>query len=198
MRRRGEQRAEDDGLEALLNLDASAASPVPERPALDGAGSELAEKARGVLGELVQKMGLTLNVVRVGENDDEIELDLRGTDTARVVGRKGEGILALQLLVNRMASREAEEGKRIVIDAGGYRQRRREALADLARRLAARALEEHKVVRLSPMSAHDRRIFHITLETMAGVSTRSEGNGLYRKLLIIPESPESPTSDDQQ
>ena len=63
---------------------------------------------------------------------------------------------------------------------------RRDALADLAKKLAERAMQEQKVVRLSPMSAHDRRVFHLTLKEMDGVNTRSEGEGLYRNLLIIP------------
>ncbi len=188
--RRGPREAEGDGIEALLNLDAPGAVKAPPRPALEGDGGALAVQARTVLTDLTRHMGLSLEIVRVGESDEELEFDLRGADETRVVGRKGEGILALQFLVNRMMSREAEEGKRVVIDAGGYRQRRRDALADLARRLAARALEERKVVRLSPMSAHDRRIFHITLEEVAGVTTRSEGAGLFRKLLIIPEENE--------
>ena len=74
----------------------------------------------------------------------------------------------------------------VVLDAVGYRERRRDALKDLATKLSNRALEENKVVRLSPMSAHDRRVFHLALRDREGVDTRSEGDGLYRNLLIIP------------
>ena len=97
-------------------------------------------------------------------------------------------LLPLQFLVNRMVDRSEDEGEQhIVLDAAGYRHRRRSALAELATKLAERAKEEGKVVRLSPMSAHDRRIFHITLQQLDGISTRSQGGGLYRPLLIIPE-----------
>ena len=85
-----------------------------------------------------------------------------------------------------MVSRSLEGDQVIVLDAANYRSRRRDALASLAKRLADRAVEEGKVVRLSPMSAHDRRVFHLTLKEVEDVDTRSEGDGLYRSLLIIP------------
>ena len=95
--------------------------------------------------------------------------------------------MALQFLANRIvARRETEGNQHVVLDAAGYRMRRREALVDLAQKLAGRAVEEQKVVRLSPMSAHDSRVFHLALAEKEGVTTRSEGSGLFRPLLIIP------------
>ncbi len=141
-----------------------------------------------VIAELLQHLGFEMEKFRVQDDEEEIHFDLRGDSLEKLIGKKGEPLLALQFLVNRIVDRGEEEGEQhIVLDAAGYRHRRRTALAELATKLAERAKEEGKVVRLSPMSAHDRRIFHITLQELDGISTRSQGGGLYRPLLIIPD-----------
>jgi spoIIIJ-associated protein len=161
---------------------------VVRRPALAPQGGRAA-RAVQVAGDLVRHMGLDLQPTLVAEDTAEIHIDLVGSDESRAIGRKGEVLLALQFVLNRILSRseaEADGEQVVVLDAGGYRERRRVALQELASKLARRALEERKAVRLSPMSAHDRRIFHMALKEIEGITTRSEGEGLYRNLLIIP------------
>jgi spoIIIJ-associated protein len=164
--------------------------PMEERPLFEGEPTERARVGGEVLSEVVKLAGLDVTPRLVEDADEEIHFDLAGEDAVRVIGNKGDALLALQFLTNRIIARKAEGNAHIVLDAANYRSRRREALAQLAKQLAARAVDESKVVRLSPMSAHDRRIFHITLEEDDTVSTRSEGDGLYRPLLIIPAAQE--------
>jgi spoIIIJ-associated protein len=161
--------------------------PVNRRPVLSGPGSAKAQLGAGILRDLIGLLRFDIVPNLVQDDAEEIHFDLRGKDEARIIGDKGEVLLALQFLLNRFASRKTEDEAVLVLDAAAYRDRRREALADLARRLAQRALSEKKAVRLSPMSAHDRRVFHMTLKDM-GVDTRSEGEGLFRQLLIIPNA----------
>ncbi len=184
--RGGRRGAEGSDIDSLLNLEAMPAQVPEERPELTGEVSARARQAKEVLGELLRLSGLGLSPAVVQDDAEEIHLDLRGADTARIIGDKGDALLALQFLVNRMVSRHQDGDAHVVLDAASYRVRRRAALAELARQLAEKACAEKKVVRLSPMSAHDRRIFHITLQEHEGVSTRSEGEGLFRPLLIIP------------
>ncbi len=181
-------READDGIEALLKLDNFDASGASARPELTGELSEKARQGKTILNEFLRLMGLKAEGHVVQDQPDEIHLDITGADAKRVIGKKGEPLLSMQFLVNRMVSRDRESDSDgvVVLDVAGYREKRRAALADLARRLATRAVEEKKVVKLSPMSAHDRRVFHLTLTEMKGVTTRSEGDGLYRRLLIIP------------
>ena len=177
-----------DGIEALLDLEAIPAERPPERPVVEGEGSPKAQRGREALSEILRRGGFDLQPYLVQDEAEEIHFDLRGSDEARIIGKKGDALLALQFLLNRIVSHdnESEEESVLVLDAAGYRSRRRDALAALARKLAQRAIEEGKAVRLSPMSAHDRRVFHLTLKEMDEVDTRSEGDGLYRNLLIIP------------
>ena len=111
--------------------------------------------------------------------------------SARVIGDRGEVLLAFQFIVNRIVTRQVEGEQLIILDAAGYRERRRKALVELAEKLADRAERDQKVVKLSPMSPHDRRVFHRALTENEGVRTESKGEGLYRNLLIIPSEYES-------
>ncbi len=193
---------DNDGIENLLQLETVPAERPADRPELSGEFSVRAQKAMEVVSEVVRLAGFSLTHHLVQDDDTEIHVDLRGADEARVIGPKGEVLLSLQFIVNRIVGRlmdfaeggdegtprdESENHRQVVVlDAADYRNRRRLALADLATRLSDRAIEEGKVVRLSPMSAHDRRVFHMTLKELEDVETRSEGDGLYRNLLIIP------------
>jgi spoIIIJ-associated protein len=187
-RDRGDRRPdrENDGIESLLGLDSTASQPVEHRPEVTGSLSERAQNAKKHAATMVRLMGLDLGVKVVQDDAEEVHLDLVGKDEVKAIGPKGDVLLSLQFLVNRMLGHEAEAEALVLLDAAGYRERRKNALADLATKLASRAKEEGKAVRLSPMSAHDRRVFHLTLKEVEGVSTRSEGDGLYRRLLIIP------------
>ena len=88
-------------------------------------------------------------------------------------GERGETLLALQFVVNRIVARQLEGEQLIILDAAGYRERRRNALVHLAERLASKAEKDQKVVKLSPMSPHDRRVFHRALTDNDGVRTRA-------------------------
>jgi len=173
------------GIEPLLKLDQFGV-PGPARTELSGTLSERANEAKTVLNGVLKRMHFEAAGRIVQDDAQEIHLDITGADAQRVIGKMGEPLLSMQFLVNRMLSRELEGEQVVVLDVAGYRERRRAALAELAKKLAARALEEKKVVKLSPMSAHDRRVFHLTLTEVEGVTTQSEGEGLYRRLLIIP------------
>lgn len=168
-------------IDSLLDLNAITVEP---RVAWAQTPSERAAKAQTVLGEMLAKLALAATSVLV-QDDEEIHFDIRGEGATKLTLQQGEALLAMQFLVNRMMSR-SEDGNWVVLDASGYREKRRKALGQLAKTLAEKALEQDKVVRMSPMSAHDRRVFHLSLSEMQGVTTRSEGDGLYRSLLIIP------------
>jgi spoIIIJ-associated protein len=183
--REHQERGHQEGIDSLLTI--KAAQPGDARhPAIE-ATSPRSGRALTVVGKLLQFMGMQADAVLVSENEAEVHVHLYGADEGRIIGKKGEVLLALQFILNRILSRQEDEGEQVVVlDAGGYRERRQKALEELAKTLAERSVQERKAVRLSPMSAHDRRIFHMVLKDIDTVGTRSEGDGLYRHLLIIP------------
>jgi spoIIIJ-associated protein len=146
------------------------------------------EQAADVLRNLLTRMGLEAEVV-ASEDVERVTLEVKGEETGLVIGKKGQTLDALQYLVNKIVSQglpEDAEGKPINVDAEGYRGRRAESLIELAHRLAEKAKRTGRPVEAEPMSAADRRVIHVALAEMEGVSTQSEGEGIYRHLVVIP------------
>jgi spoIIIJ-associated protein len=139
-----------------------------------------------VLREIVRLMGYDVEVA-TSDEEEHLLLDLRGGEAGALIGKKGETLDALQFVLNKIFRGDTDDRKPIVVDSGGYRQRRNEALVQLAHRLCEKATKSGKIVAVNPMSAHDRRIIHLALKETPGVTTRSEGEGIYRRLLIVPE-----------
>ncbi len=116
---------------------------------------------------------------------------LCGPESSIVIGRKGQTLEALQLLVTRIVSREFPEVLtqcRIVIDAEGYRERRQANLLDMARRAAEEVRETGEPSLLSPLNSYERYLVHSALKEEQGVVTRSQGEGPMKQILIAPSS----------
>lgn len=160
------------------------------------------ERAREVLDGILSRMGVKTSV-EAREDDERIVLEVTGPDAGYVIGKKGQTLDALQFLVGKIVHRghegpfldekQAGEGAResgskpIVVDTEGYRQKHHDSLVELATKLVADAVASGKTVAVNPMSPPDRRIIHLTCAKIGGVTTRSEGEGAFRRLLIIPQ-----------
>lgn len=163
---------------------------VVEREALAqpaGDDSELAADLR----ELLERITLALGVhgqVEVTEDDETVTGSIDGDDLGLLIGRHGQTIDAIQYLANAIAYRHhGDDRKDVVVDAAGYRERRRETLEALAVRSAERVRETGEAVELEPMSSIERRIVHMRLADEPGVATQSEGEEPYRYLVVLPD-----------
>jgi spoIIIJ-associated protein len=153
-----------------------------EAPAM----AETRERAAKVLREILDHMGVDAEVSAF-DDGDRIILDAHGAESGLVIGKKGATLDALQYLVNRIVFTKPHEGPLVIVDAEGYRGRREDTLVDLAQRLAEKVVASGRPVPVEPMSAHDRRIVHMALVDHEGVSTESEGEGSYRRVVIFPK-----------
>ena len=113
-------------------------------------------------------------------------LDVSGPDAGRAIGKKGQTLDALQFIVNKVVNRFPDNRRYVVVDSGDYRERHDKNLLNMARREAKRAIDSGRTVTLSPMPARDRRLIHLSLAKFDGVTTRSNGEGLGRRIQIIP------------
>ena len=132
-------------------------------------------------------MGYSVDVAAT-ETPRRIVLNIQGDDATELIGPKGQLLDALQFIVNRVLNRRSRDRRPAFVDCGGYRQRRVDALQELAERLREKASDSGKTVVVNPMSAHDRRVIHMALRDTPEVSTRSEGEGSMRRVLIVPNS----------
>ncbi|MCW2988735.1 MAG: single-stranded nucleic acid binding domain protein [Solirubrobacterales bacterium] len=140
------------------------------------------ELVEGVLDELELD-----GEVEVEEDDDRIAVSVEGEDDyGLLIGKRGQTIDALQLLCYQAAFRGLRERKRVVVDAAGYRERRRETLEGRADRAAEQALSSSNAVEMDPMSAQERRVVHERLKERAGVETYSEGDEPSRCVIVAP------------
>jgi len=146
----------------------------------------MTEQADERLKGMLTRMHFDAEVV-AGEDGERVTLEIRGAESGLVIGKHGATLDALQYLVNRMVSQGNEAmGKPVVVDAEGYRQRRADSLIELAQRLAEKARTTGRPVAASPMSPADRRVMHLALAEATDVSTRSEGEGSSRHLVVLP------------
>lgn len=148
-------------------------------------GDGKAEAAADVLDGILARMDLDTEVM-VREDGERIVLDVDGPDAGRAIGRKGQTLDALQFLVNKIVNRFPDGRRHIIVDSGDYRDRHDKGLVSMAKRQAKKAMQQGRVITLEPMSARDRRVIHLSLAKFDGVSTKSDGQGLSRRIQIIP------------
>ena len=148
---------------------------------------DLAEKASDFLLGVLERMGISADI-DIKDDQDRTVLEIQTSDTELVIGRRGVVIDALQHLVNKAVFKErgTERGKPLVVDAGGFREKQVERLRSLAQKMGEKALQTKQIVELQPMSPHDRRIVHMAIAEMPGLSSRSEGEGEDRHILVVP------------
>jgi spoIIIJ-associated protein len=145
-----------------------------------------AERARELVEGVLDELDLQ-GEVEIEEEEDRIEVTVVGEDDyGLLIGKRGQTIDALQLLCYQAAFRGMRERKRVLVDAAGYRERRRETLESRADRAAEQALTNSRVVEMDPMSAQERRVVHERLKERAGVETYSEGDEPHRCVVVAP------------
>jgi spoIIIJ-associated protein len=167
----------------VASVETAAAVPTAVVAADDDESSLAAD-----LRDLLTRVAAALRVdCRVGvvEDDEAVTGTLSGDELGLVIGRRGQTIDAIQYLANAVAYHAyGDDRKDVVVDAAGYRERRRQTLEALALRSAQRVASTGEPVELEPMSSIERRIVHLTLQDEPGVSTRSEGDEPYRYVVV--------------
>jgi spoIIIJ-associated protein len=151
----------------------------------DDRQSQALEFVMNVLDEMEMDCEVEL---RAPKQDDplEIQLEISGRDSGRIIGKKGQVLGALQYLTNRVVNRPGLEKRYVTVDAEGYRSRRDDTLTTMARRLGTQAVTDGKIITFEPMNPRDRRVIHLALAKFEGVVTKSEGEGEDRRVQIIP------------
>jgi len=169
----------------VIAIVAADLAPMAERPPATDE-SELAAEARDLVERIVDGIGVSAQV-DLDEDAETITVTCSGPDLGMLIGRHGQTIDAIQYLANAAMYRShAEDRKQVVVDAAGYRDRRRVSLEALALRSAERALADRESIELEPMTAVERKVVHICLKEFGGVETTSEGTEPNRFVVIHP------------
>ena len=148
--------------------------------------SDLAGEVRDLLERITAGIGVRCRI-QIDEEDELITASCSGSNLGLLIGKHGQTIDAIQYLVNAIVWRaHPDDRKEVVVDAAGYRERRRAALESLAIRSAEEALATHSSVSLEPMTAVERKTVHLRLKEFDGVETGSEGTEPNRFIVISP------------
>ena len=145
--------------------------------------SETAKNARDFLKGLTDKMEVPTEIA-VCETAEQLKMLLSGENMSILIGRRGETLDALQYLTSLNVNRGREDYLRVSLDTENYRAKREEALRKLAVRMANRAKKSGRRVALEPMNPNERRILHSALQNDPEVTTHSEGEEPYRRVII--------------
>ncbi|MFW6052880.1 MAG: RNA-binding cell elongation regulator Jag/EloR [Desulfosalsimonas sp.] len=125
--------------------------------------------------------------ISVHDDTDVIRFEIKGGDSARLIGKRGQTLDSLHYLIERGAYKQFGSALPIEIDVEGYLEKRRSDLTALAFRLAEKALQTGKPMVINRINSQDRRVVHLSLRDNREVRTQSVGNGDLRKLLIMPK-----------
>ncbi|EYB69388.1 single-stranded nucleic acid binding R3H [Deinococcus phoenicis] len=186
----------DDYLAGLGISDADDLAPLPTAPEVAAPAPAALEAAhedpRAVLERFLR--GLTARIdptlsVTVQEGEDALEAEIGGENAARLAGRDGRTLGAIEVIAYTVLAKQAGRSDlRVRVDVGGFRKRQADTLSKLAERLAVQVAKSGEAHELQPMPAAERRVIHIALKENPDVVTESVGEGAARRLIIKPRS----------
>ncbi len=142
--------------------------------------------AKDILTEILDLMGF-FNVVKIVDSDKSfVSMEIKGDDLGRIIGKEGNTLAALQLLMRNMLSKKYKRPVSVQIDANSYKQKRENTLQNMALEAADSAYSENKQIELPSMTPWERRIIHLALKDNTKVKTESIGEDQDRKVIIYP------------
>ncbi len=156
-----------------------------EKPeeAINENGVQLAQESLEKILELIP----VETTVNAEQTDGKITLRIEGDTSGLLIGRRGKTLDALQYIVNKIVNKALDKKTYVVVDSENYRMRREESLTQLALKMGDKAKKIKKPVTTNLLNPHDRRIVHLTLQEDDSLDTKSRGEGLLKKVVIIPK-----------
>lgn len=145
----------------------------------------LEDVAKKFLNDVFTSMNMTvvINII-FNEEKKEMDIDLSGDEMGVLIGKRGQTLDSLQYLVSLVVNKNTEDYVRVKIDTENYRERRKETLENLAKNIAYKVKRTRRAVSLEPMNPYERRIIHSALQNDKYVTTHSEGEEPFRKVIV--------------
>ena len=125
-----------------------------------------------------------VKVTSTVDEEGALSIDMEGSNMGILIGKRGQTLDSLQYLTNRVANKMQDGYVRVKLDTEDYRRRRKETLENLAKNIASKVKRTRRTVSLEPMNPYERRIIHSALQSDPAVSTHSEGEEPYRRVVV--------------
>ena len=142
------------------------------------------EACEKFLYDVLKTMDMEVKITSKIDEDGSLSINMEGADMGILIGKRGQTLDSLQYLTNRVANKMQDGYVRVKLDTENYRQRRKETLENLAKNIAHKVKRTKKAVSLEPMNPYERRIIHSALQGDKFVSTHSEGEEPYRRVVV--------------
>ncbi len=143
------------------------------------------DKAKDFLQDVFKSMNLAVVIdTKFNEVDNTLDIDLSGDDMGILIGKRGQTLDSLQYLVSLVVNKGQEDYIRVKVDTENYRQRRKDTLENLAKNISFKVKRTKRSVSLEPMNPYERRIIHSALQNDKYVTTHSEGEEPYRRVVV--------------
>lgn len=145
----------------------------------------ISDDAKNFLNDVFAAMKMTVVVeVQYNEEEKSMDIELSGDDMGVLIGKRGQTLDSLQYLVSLVVNKNVEEYIRVKVDTENYRERRKETLENLAKNIAYKVKRNKRPVSLEPMNPYERRIIHSALQNDKYVTTHSEGDEPFRRVVV--------------
>ena len=142
-------------------------------------------KAKDFLTDVFRSMNLAVAIdAKFDDIENTLDIDLSGEEMGVLIGKRGQTLDSLQYLVSLVVNKDVDDYIRVKIDTENYRQRRKETLENLAKNISYKVKRTRRPVSLEPMNPYERRIIHSALQNDKYVTTHSEGEEPYRKVVV--------------
>ena len=172
----------DEGSSGFLGIGSK---PAVIKAAVKNEEVSIEDKAGKFLNDVFAAMNMTVIVdVKYDKAEGNMDIDLSGDDMGVLIGKRGQTLDSLQYLVSLVVNKDAENYIRVKIDTENYRERRKETLENLAKNIAYKVKRTKRPVSLEPMNPYERRIIHSVLQNDKYVTTYSEGEEPFRKVVV--------------
>ena len=147
--------------------------------------SSIPDRAKEFLNEVFNAMNMVVTLdVKYDEENKNLNIDLSGDEMGILIGKRGQTLDSLQYLVSLVVNKGSEEYIRVKVDTEDYRKRRKETLENLAKNIAYKVKRTKRSVSLEPMNPYERRVIHSALQNDRYVTTHSEGEEPFRRVVV--------------
>jgi spoIIIJ-associated protein len=134
--------------------------------------------------DLLEKMNIEAKIYLIEEGDEKVVIEIESPDTGLIIGKQGQTLESIQLLVNVVMNKRANKWTKIIIDIENYRNRKERNLNYIANKAANQVKKTKRAIILEPMNPFERRIIHLALQNDVQVNTESIGDGVLKKIKV--------------
>ncbi len=160
-------------------------APAKKEAELAKVESQTIEACEKFISDVLKAMGMDdVKVASLIDEEGALSIDMEGSNMGIMIGKRGQTLDSLQYLTNRVANKMQDGYVRVKLDTEDYRRRRKETLENLAKNIASKVKRSRRTVSLEPMNPYERRIIHSALQADPAVSTHSEGEEPYRRVVV--------------